>query len=282
MSITTGPEEPTSPPPDYRGLPLADYLAPGLILPYAASSGCYWRKCSFCPEKAECNPYHNLTPELVLAQISLLKAQTGPALLHFLDNAISPALMRALIAKPPGLNWYSFARVGVELADPEFCRALRSSGCVMLKLGLESGDQRVLDAMDKGIDLDMVAKALSNLEKAGITTYVYLLFGTPTESLTEARRTLEFTVKHSSAITFLNLAIFNMPLGSPDAAELAVSDFYEGDLSLYTDFEHPLDWHRQDIRRFLDREFKRHPAIGPILHRDPPLFTSNHAAFFRP
>lgn len=282
MAIKTGPGEPISPCPDYQGLPLADYLAPGLVLPYAASSGCYWRKCSFCPEKAECNPYHNLAPEVVLAQISLLKTQTGPALLHFLDNAISPALMRALIASPPGLNWYSFARVGAELADPLFCRDLRSSGCVMLKLGLESGDQGVLDSMDKGIDLDMVAKALTNLENAGITTYVYLLFGAPTESLTEARRTLDFTAKHSSAITFLNLAIFNMPMGSPDAAELAVSDFYEGDLSLYTDFEHPLGWQRKDIRRFLDREFKRHPAIAPILQRDPPFFTSNHAAFFRP
>ncbi|MDT8335524.1 MAG: hypothetical protein RQ753_07490, partial [Desulfurivibrionaceae bacterium] len=37
--------------PDFKGLPLADYLAPGPILPYAASSGCYWRQCSFCPEK---------------------------------------------------------------------------------------------------------------------------------------------------------------------------------------------------------------------------------------
>jgi radical SAM superfamily enzyme YgiQ (UPF0313 family) len=267
--------------PDYQGLPLADYLAPGLILPYAASAGCYWRKCSFCPETAENNPYHHLTPEVVLAQIKILKAKTAPTLLHFLDNAISPALMRALIADPPGLRWYSFARVGPELTDPEFCRALRGSGCVMLKLGLESGDQEVLDAMHKGIDLGMVAKALANLEKAGIATYVYLLFGTPTESLAAARRTLAFTVAHRSAITFLNLAIFNMPLGSPDVADLAANVFYDGDLSLYTDFEHPLGWHRKEIRRFLDREFKRHPAIAPILRRDPPFFTSNHAAFFR-
>jgi hypothetical protein len=268
--------------PDYQGLPLADYLAPGLILPYAASAGCYWRKCSFCPETAEANPYQNITPEVVLAQIKILKAQTEPALLHFLDNAISPALMRALVAKPPGLNWYSFARVGPELADPEFCLALRASGCVMLKLGLESGDQAVLDAMHKGIDLAMVAQALANLEKAGIATYIYLLFGTPTESLAAARRTLAFTVAHSSAITFLNLAIFNMPLGSPDVAELAVNEFYAGDLSLYTDFAHPLGWRRKEIRCFLDREFKRHPAIAPILRRDPPFFTSNHAPFFRP
>jgi radical SAM superfamily enzyme YgiQ (UPF0313 family) len=268
--------------PDYQGLPLANYLAPGLILPYAASAGCYWRKCSFCPETAEDNPYQNLTPEVVLAQIKILKAQTDPALLHFLDNAISPALMRALVAKPPGLNWYSFARVGPELADPEFCLALRASGCVMLKLGLESGDQAVLDAMHKGIDLAMVAQALANLEKAGIATYVYLLFGTPTESLAAARRTLAFTVAHSSAITFLNLAIFNMPLASPDVAELAENEFYAGDLSLYTDFAHPLGWRRKEIRCFLDREFKRHPAIVPILRRDPPFFTSNHAPFFRP
>jgi hypothetical protein len=34
------------------------------------------------------------------------------------------------------------------------------------------------------------------------------------------------------------------------------------------------------IRQFLDKEFKRHPAIASILRRDPPVFTSNHAPFF--
>ena len=57
-------------------------------------------------------------------------------------------------------------------------RALHRSGCVMLKLGLESGDQAVLDALDKGIDLQQTAQALANLKAAGITVYAYLLFGT--------------------------------------------------------------------------------------------------------
>lgn len=266
--------------PDYAGLPLSEYLAPGLVLPYAASSGCYWQKCSFCPEKAEHNPYRTLAPAVVLQHIRQLKKTTKPTLLHFLDNAISTSLMRALIATPPGLDWYSFARIGPELTNPQFCLDLRHSGCIMLKLGLESGDQQVLDEMGKGIDLGQVAKALTNLEKAGIATYVYLLFGTPTESLTEARRTLDFTARHSSAITFLNLAIFNMPLATPDAAHLAASNFSGADLSLYTDFNHPRGWNRPEIRRFLDREFKRHPAIVPILQRDPPQFSSNHAPFF--
>jgi len=149
----------------------------------------------------------------------------------------------------------------------------------MLKLGLESGDQGVLNAMDKGIDLVLVSRVLSALAEAGIATYVYLLFGTPAETNIEARRTLEFAVRHRAEITFLNLAIFNLPVGSPEARSLEISNFYGGDLSLYHDFRHPRGWSRRQVRQFLDREFKRHPGISPILHRDPPLFTSNHAAF---
>ncbi|MBU2538959.1 MAG: radical SAM protein [Proteobacteria bacterium] len=266
--------------PSYLDLPLSDYLAPGLILPYAASSGCYWNNCLFCPEKAEGNPYIQIPPATVLADIASLKTATCPSLLHFLDNAVSPALMQALAAEPPGMDWYGFARISPQLGDLDFCHALRQSGCRMLKLGLESGDQTVLDAMNKGQDLALIEKALNNLAAAGIATYIYLLFGTPSESLAEARRTLDFVARHHESITFLNLAVFNMPLGSPEASSVVRNEFYGGDLSLYTDFEHPRGWSRKEIRRFLDQEFKRNPAVARILHRDPVLFTSNHAAFF--
>jgi len=266
--------------PDFDGLPLGDYLAPGFILPYGASSGCYWNKCSFCPEKAEKNPYASTPAEQVLDHIDLLARQTSPVMLHFLDNAISPALLKALTSRPLHVNWYGFARIHAALADADYCRALRRSGCVMLKLGLESGNQDVLNTMHKGIDLDMVADALTALKSAGIGTYVYLLFGTPSESIVEARHTLEFIEAYADAITFLNLAIFNMPVCSPETDTLEVSSFSEGDLSLYTDFVHPRGWDRQAVRRFLDKEFKRHPAVAAILRRDPPHFTSNHAPFF--
>ena len=87
-------------------------------------------------------------------------------------------------------------------------------------------------------------------------------------------------MRHAPDIDFLNLAVFNMPLNSPDAKRLATSPHYEGDLSLYTGFSHPRVGTEQKVRRFLDAEFKRHPAIAAILCKDPPLFTSNHAPFF--
>ena len=266
--------------PDYDDVTSNPYLSPGFILPYSASSGCYWSRCSFCPERAEGNPYRPLPVKSVIEDLHALSTRTNPILIHLLDNAVSPKLMKAIVENPPGPPWYGFARVTSHLTNPDFCRALKKSGCLMLKLGLESGEQQVLDRLHKGIDIEMAAAALNTLKKAGIATYVYLLFGTTTETRSEAEKTLHFTAAHSDSIGFLNLAIFNLPVYGPGVERLKTSCFYDGDLSLYRNFEHPKGWDRLQVRRFLDREFKRHPAIAPILRRDPPFFTSNHAPFF--
>ncbi len=275
-----GPVEDTAP--DYSDLPFAGYLAPGPILPYAASRGCYWNRCTFCPETAEQNRYQPIPPQTVINQLTQLSTAVQPALIHLLDNALSPALLRALADQPPGPPWYGFVRFHEQLTDVNFCRRLRTAGCTMLKLGLESGSQEVLDAMDKGIRLEQAEQVFAALHRAGIATYVYLLFGTPTESHDEARATMAFVRRHHQTITFLNLAIFNMPTTSAEANNLPGAAFSPGDLSLYLDFAHPRGWDRRSVRTFLDREFKRQPEIGAILRRDPPFFTSNHASFFSP
>nr|WP_208598358.1 B12-binding domain-containing radical SAM protein [Desulfatiglans anilini] len=277
-----GVEEPgAAGPPDFSVFSRYRYLSPGPILPYSASSGCYWGRCSFCPERAERNPYRPVPHTDVLTDLGVLSRAERPVLIHLLDNAVSPALLKRLAAGGgPGMPWYGFARASELLADEDFCRALKRSGCVMLKLGLESGDQDVLDAMGKGARVETAGRVLDGLRRAGIATYVYLLFGTPGEDRAAAERTLEFVVRHREAIGFLNLAVFNLPVHSPDARALATDPFYEADLSLYTGFAHPRGWDRPLVRRFLDREFRRHRAVAPILRRDPPLFTSNHAPLF--
>jgi hypothetical protein len=266
-------------PPDFKDLPLNDYLAPGLIIPYSASSGCYWNRCSFCPEKAEGGTYSKLSSIHVLQDLQHLKKTFKPRLIHMLDNAVAPSLMRKMIQKPIGMDWYGFARVSPELAEPAFCLQLRESGCLMLKLGIESGSQDVLDTMDKGIDLTLVEKSLAALTSAGIATYVYLLFGTPAETLVEAQQTRDFTVRNADAIGFLNLAVFNLPRNSDETESVTIHDFSDADLGLYCDFTHPSCWNRKDVRKFLTNDFKTHPKIKSILQRDPPFFTSNHAPF---
>lgn len=265
---------------DYSLLSHYLYLSPGFILPYSAARGCWWRQCAFCPEKAEENPY---VPHYVSKVTEELQRQTNlskPSLIHLLDSSIAPALLQALIDSPPGAPWYGFARVTQHLADDDFCRALKASGCTMLKLGIESGDQDVLNRLNKGINLPTVSSALRALKKAGIATYCYFLFGTPPEDETSALATMDFVCEHANCIDFLNLAIFNLPATSVEAQSLSTQDFYEGDLSLYKSFRHPKGWQRWNVRNFLAKSFKKHPTIAPIVLRSPEYFTSNHAPFF--
>jgi len=266
--------------PSFKHFPLQGYLAPGPILPYSASTGCYWGQCSFCPEKAEGNPYSQISKNSVSKELQELSLNIKPILFHLVDNAVSPAILENLCSKPPGTPWYGFARLTEHLTNLDYCRALKNSGCVMLKLGVESGSQEVLDAMQKGNSIGFSSNALRALKKAGIGAYVYLLFGTPWETEIEANKTLDFIASHGSYIDFLNIAVFNLPVNSPDTSALQTTGFYDGDLSLYTDFVHPRGWDRRHVKQFLDKKFKRHPAIQPILRRHPPGFGSNHAPLF--
>lgn len=264
---------------DYTGFPLNNYLSPGPILPYAASRGCYWRKCRFCPETFEKSSFSPTPAEIVKNDLERWKARLRPVLIHFVDNALSPRVMAHLISNPPGMPWYGFARITPHLADGDFVFGLKASGCAMLKLGIESGDQAVLDAMEKGTDLKTASSVLGALKAAGIAIYAYLLFGTPAETRDGARKTLDFVAAHADCIDFLNPAIFNLPAGSPDCDHLNTAEFYPGDLSLYREFEHPRGWNRDRVRKFLAEEFFRHAAVRPVINRDPPYFTSNHASF---
>jgi len=266
--------------PDYASLPIHQYWSPGPILPYHSARGCYWKRCAFCPEVLGDVPYRPLSLARVRSDLAQLTGALRPALIHFTDNAMGLPLLRSLAKDPPGTPWYGFVRFTPQLKDDGFCRDLALSGCQMLKLGLESGDDDVLRMMRKGFTTAEASAVLNALSKAGIASYVYLLFGTPWEDEAGAMRTVRFVLDHSQDITFLNPAIFNLPAESAASEGLRQRPFYLGDLSLYSDFQHPQGWERRKVRHFLDRHFKRQPAIAAILRRTPPSFTSNHAAFF--
>ncbi|MEA1911622.1 MAG: radical SAM protein [Spirochaetota bacterium] len=266
--------------PDYEFAIKNRYLSPGFILAYNTSVGCPWKKCTFCPEKYEDNPYISEKHTKVTEELKILVEKYNPVLIHLTDSEISPAMLKALAADPPGTQWYGFCRFTKLLTDEKFCQQLANSGCRMLSMGLESGDKEVLKAMKKGIKLEDVPVILENLKNVGIGTYIYVLFGTPAEDRDAALKTRDFVVKYAHLIDFINAAVFNLPVNSEEAQNLNTDNFYEGDLSLYTGFKHPKGWGRKEIRQFLKKDFSSVPEIREVLNRVPPVFDSSHAPFF--
>jgi len=188
-----------------------------------------------------------------------------------------------------GVSWHGFARFGRELLDPGFVAALAAAGCSMLQLGLESGSQGLLDRMGKGTRLEEASAILSNLSRAGIASYVYVMLGVPGETRDDAERTRAFLAAHAGEIGFLNLSILNLPRdaavpGMPEEPDLPVPPFPgNGEpLGLYRPVPDRGEWGRAQARRFLQKELLADASIRAIAGRTPPWFTSSHAFFFRP
>ena len=89
-----------------------------------------------------------------------------------------------------GLQFEYECLARVELLTDDVVEALRRSGCVKVFCGVESGSQKVLDAMKKGTTVEQILTAGERLRRAGIRFHSYLMFGYPGERHRDVRMTM--------------------------------------------------------------------------------------------
>src|ERR1700689_2538758 len=79
----------------------------------------------------------------------------------------------------------------VDLMSRKTVRALRRAGCAEAWMGVESGSQKILDAMEKGTHVEQFAIARKNLQDEGIRACYFLQFGYPGETWEDIQKTVE-------------------------------------------------------------------------------------------
>ena len=85
------------PPPDFDGLPLEKYFVPDLILPYLATRGCYWGRCTFCDHfQGYVEGFRTKQVDQITEEIKFLKEKYGTRFFHFTDESYPPALFQKL------------------------------------------------------------------------------------------------------------------------------------------------------------------------------------------
>ena len=189
--------------PTFDGLPLEKYLMPYPVLPYMASRGCYWGKCTFCTHSFIYDSYYRKDNEQRVAEdLDYLGKRYKTKYFTFSDEAISPSAFRrmssAILSKGVqmrALGMLKFESGNVE--TPELFEEMHRAGFIMLFFGLESANDRILSIIDKGCDQATEKLVLKNSSDAGIWNHLYLFFGFPTEERHEAEDTIQLTVENS-------------------------------------------------------------------------------------
>lgn len=158
-----------------------------------ASRGCPFR-CNWCAKPIFGDTYRVQPPELVAAEMRVLKTRYGAEHLWFADDIF--ALNRNWVqrfaaeveSRDCALPFKVQARA--DLLTSETVRNLKRAGCAEVWMGVESGSQKILDAMDKGLRVEDVRSARENLRQHGIRACFFLQFGYPGETWRDIRRTV--------------------------------------------------------------------------------------------
>lgn len=183
--------------PAYRAIWMARHGYFSLNL--ATTRGCPY-KCNWCAKPIYGNRYNSRSPERVAAEIEMLIERYDVRYFWMADDifGLKPAWVqtfRALVARKELRFQYKIqSRVDLLLKEDNI-EALAATGLHQVWVGAESGSQKILDAMDKGIQVKEIEQATNLLKMKGIEVCFFLQFGYLGEEKSDIDATVQMLEK---------------------------------------------------------------------------------------
>jgi hypothetical protein len=201
--------------PDYSDFDFNEYVYPnGINTEF--SRGCV-AKCTFC-EETHFWKYRQRMATDALAEIEHLYYSKGTDVVWFIDSLVNGnlselrAFCKAIIAKDIKLHWTGYCRCDGRM-DLDFYWDLRGSGCEALNYGIESGSQKVLNDMAKGVTILEMEQNMESGRIVGISAFTNWIVGFPTEDYQDFSDTLTFIWRNRNQNILTIAAGFGFGMG---------------------------------------------------------------------
>ena len=164
-----------------------------------SSRGCTG-KCTFCDRRVFGNRLRAHSAEYVIAMIKDLYCNYGIRDIQFEDDNFMLFRKRFLkiceMLKKEKLKITWSCQARVDMVDFEILKKMKEAGCWMILYGVESGSQKVLDLMRKGISKEKIEKAIDITHKAEILCKGFFITGFLNEDGSSLKETYEFIKKN--------------------------------------------------------------------------------------
>lgn len=158
------------------------------------SRGCPY-KCIFCDRPHLGKSFRCRSAESVVDEMESI-SRLGIREVFVLDDTFTVNRQRVVDIcteiRKRNLEMVWDVRARVNTVDYDLLKLMKRSGCERIHLGVESGNDKVLENLRKGITKDQVRTAFRSCRKLGITSFAYFIIGCPGESDAEIRDTTTF------------------------------------------------------------------------------------------
>lgn len=165
------------------------------IASVVTSRGCPFN-CSFCDKSVFGQALRTHSAKYVLEMIGVLKYKHAIRALQFNDDLFIAdknrliGICEGILKNNLKISWSCNGRL--DLLDLEILKLMRRSGCWQIAFGVESGDEKIIEKINKKIYLDKIPEKLKLVKKAGISTKGFFILGLPQETRKTIKKTIEY------------------------------------------------------------------------------------------
>lgn len=177
-----------------------------------SSRGCPYQ-CIFCDRKIFGNKYRARNPQKVVDEIEELIKVYGAKEIKFFDDTFTMDPQRVIKIcdemerRKIRIPWSCLTRANT--VSKELLQRMKKAGCWQVAMGLESGDQRMLNIMKKGVTVEQNELAVKWAKEAGLNVRAFFVIGMPGETIESIEKTIKFAKRLPlDVVTFYALTLY--------------------------------------------------------------------------
>ena len=181
----------------------------GNIVNIRTSISCCFR-CSFCRYPDHAGKFQAMHIDVIEKELNLINSSDNIKSVYFIDDTFNfpvkrfREILKMMIKNKYSFKWHSYIRC--QYLDKEIIDMMEESGCEGVYLGLESGDNHILENMNKNVTVEKYYKGLELLRNKDIMTFGSFIIGFPGETQKSVDRTIDLIKK--SGIDFYRIHQF--------------------------------------------------------------------------
>lgn len=227
--------------------------------------------CRWCSHAVFGDTYRRRSPGSVVEEIEFLQKKYNPGSFWFVDDVFTMSekwlreFEEELNKREVRISYECITRA--DRLNERILLSLKNSGCRLVWIGAESGSQRVIDLMDRRVNVGWVRKMIVKARELGIGTGTFIMLGYPGETAADIRENLVHLKYCRPDYFTINIAypIKGTKLYTEVAGEITTNDGWPGPIDRDVDFQRPYSrkFYNLAIRQISNEVyFRRNMAKG--------------------
>jgi anaerobic magnesium-protoporphyrin IX monomethyl ester cyclase len=213
--------------------------------------------CKWCSRGVYGLSYRRRNPDKVVAELAQIKQDYNPDSLWFVDDVFTishrwlTSFRDELVRQNVLISYECITRA--DRLSEEVILILKETGCFRVWIGAESGSQKVIDLMDRRVDVNQVRDMIKLTRKHGIEAGTFIMLGYPGET----EEDIEETIRHlkDSNPDHFTITVAYPIKGTELYQEIEATQTTKLDWSSSTDRQ--VDFQRTYSRKYYDYAVKR-------------------------